>query len=103
MSDDRVLVLENDTLPEHCQYRDEGCELAGSCLDCPFPQCIYDTPRGKQALVRERRDGEIARLFREQGRSARELARAFGVSARTVQRVLNRCGPGRKAAVTGRV
>ena len=25
-----------DLRPEFCQYRDEGCELAGSCLNCPF-------------------------------------------------------------------
>ena len=31
-------VAEIDLPPEFCRYRDEGCELAESCLDCPFPQ-----------------------------------------------------------------
>ena len=39
---------EPDLPPEYCHYRDEGCEFADSCLNCPFPQCIYDEPRGKQ-------------------------------------------------------
>ncbi len=36
-----------DLVPEYCQYQDEGCELAQSCLNCPFPSCIYDEPRGR--------------------------------------------------------
>jgi hypothetical protein len=40
--------IESDLPPEYCHYRDEGCELAEHCLDCPFPQYIYDEPRGAQ-------------------------------------------------------
>jgi len=36
-----------DLPPEYCHYRDEGCEFATSCLNCPFPQCLYDEPRGR--------------------------------------------------------
>jgi len=35
-----------DLPPEYCDYHDEGCEYAASCLACPFPQCLYDEPRG---------------------------------------------------------
>jgi len=31
-----------DLLPEYCRYQDDGCEFADSCLNCPFPECIYD-------------------------------------------------------------
>ncbi len=39
-----------DLPPEYCQYRDDGCELAGSCLKCPFKRCIHDEPGGKSSL-----------------------------------------------------
>ncbi len=37
-----------DLLPEYCIYKDEGCKLAASCLDCPFPRCMDDQPRGRR-------------------------------------------------------
>ena len=36
-----------DLKPEFCHYKDEGCEYAPSCLECPYPQCLYDAPRGR--------------------------------------------------------
>ena len=79
---------ELDLPPEYCHYKDEGCELAESCLNCPFPRCIYDEPRGKQHLLKGRRDREILRQFSKGGKGIKELALAFGISQRTVQRVL---------------
>ena len=32
---------------------DKGCTLAPSCLSCPLPACIWDTPVADQAIVRE--------------------------------------------------
>jgi len=92
-----VTPVELDLLPEYCHYRDEGCELAGAylghqshCSECPFPQCIYDQPRGKQHLLKGLRDEEILRQFTDEGKGIKELALAFNVSQRTVQRVLKR-------------
>lgn len=79
---------ELDLPPEYYHYRDEGCELAESCLNCPFPICIYDEPGGKQRLLKKQRDGEMVRLFRDAGKGVKELASIFGVSQRTVQRAL---------------
>jgi hypothetical protein len=79
-----------DLPPEYCHYKDEGCELADSCLDCPFPDCIYSQPRGKQHWLKELRDGEVLRLFTTQGKGVKELALMFGVSRRTIQRILKR-------------
>ena len=31
-----------DLPPEFCIYTDEGCELAESCLECPFSRCIEE-------------------------------------------------------------
>jgi hypothetical protein len=79
-----------DLLPEYCDYRDEGCELAISCLNCPFPDCILDQPGGKQHWRKRLRDIEIVRLFSREGKNTGELARRFGISVRTVERVLRR-------------
>ncbi len=51
-----------DLPPEYCHYRDEACDLAGSCLNCPLPGCIYDQVGGKQRWLKRSRDGEIIRL-----------------------------------------
>ena len=80
---------ERDSPPEYCHYKDEGCEYAKACLDCPFPQCLYDEPRGRQRWLKELRNREINRLF-EAGRKIRELAVIFDVSDRTVQRAVKR-------------
>jgi len=79
-----------DSLPEYYQYRDEGCELAASCLNCPFPRCVYEVPRGKQRWLKEMRGRKMARLFAMEGKGVKDLAKQFGVSRRTVQRALKR-------------
>ena len=81
---------ELDFPPEHCHYRDEGCELASSCLDCPFPKCIYDQPGGRQRWLKRLRGREMVRLFKTEGKGVKELALIFNVSQRTVQRALRR-------------
>jgi hypothetical protein len=85
-----ITEAEPDLLPEHCHYRDEGCELAESCLNCPFPECIYDEPGGKQKLLKEQRDTEIIRLFENEKKSVKELAKVFNLSTRTIQRTLKK-------------
>ena len=82
--------IERDLPPEYCRYRDGGCEFASSCLDCPFPRCIYDEPRGRQRWQKRLRDKEITNLFTREGKEVKELALMFGVSQRTVQRALGR-------------
>lgn len=79
-----------DLPPEYCRYRDEGCELADSCLSCPFPACIYDQPGGRQRWLKKQRDREMVRLFSTEGKGIKELVLMFGVSQRTVQRALKR-------------
>ena len=76
-----------DLSPEYCHYRDGGCDLADSCLNCPFPNCIYDETGGRRRWLKGLRDREMARLFTG-GKGVKELALIFGVSRRTVQRAL---------------
>jgi len=79
-----------DLPPEHCHYRDEGCDLADSCLNCPLPRCIYDQSGGKQRWLKRLRDREIIRLAGTGGKGVKELAMMFRLSQRTVQRALKR-------------
>ena len=81
---------ELDLPPEYCQYRDEGCEFAASCLNCPLPRCIYELPGGRQRWLKEVRDREVVRQFSDEEKGAKELALIFGVSQRTIQRILKR-------------
>jgi len=86
--------IESDLLPEYYHYRDEGCEFAKSCLDCPFPKCIYEQSGGRQRWLKRLRDKEMARMFTTEGKGAKELALRFGISQRTVQRALKRAKNG---------
>ncbi|MBN2076375.1 MAG: helix-turn-helix domain-containing protein [Dehalococcoidales bacterium] len=78
----------DDPLPEHVGYKDEGCDLANSCLNCPYEECIYDKPGGKRRWMKKERSAEMIRLHTEEGKAVRELAAIYGVSKRTVQRAL---------------
>ena len=82
--------IELDLPPEYCHYQDNGCEFADSCLNCPLPKCIYDQPGGRQRWLKGLRDRDIVRLASSEGKGVKELATRFGVSQRTVQRVLKR-------------
>ncbi len=81
---------EEDLLPEHSKYRDEGCEMAPSCLNCPFTCCVEDIPRGRQQQRKKLRNREIFGLFYTHGESIKQIARKLEVSERTVQRALKR-------------
>ena len=90
MDSESANSIELDLPPEYCHYRDEGCELADSCLNCPLSECIYDQSGGKQRWIKRQRDREIVRLFSTEGKGVKELALIFGLSQRTVQRALKR-------------
>ncbi len=77
-----------DALPEHMDYRDEGCDLFASCLGCPLPRCRYDTPGGARTTLNRVRDEEIRRLHCDRTLPVDDLAVMFRVSRRTVFRVL---------------
>ena len=81
-----------DGLPEEWEYRDEGCDLAPSCLRCPFPRCRYDEEGGIAGFRRRQRDGELRRL-RQEGFAPTELASRFNVSLRSVYRILSMDAP----------
>ena len=77
-----------DRRPEYVQYRDEGCDLAPECLSCPLPKCQHDDPGWFGRKERKRRDRDIVEARRSERLKTKALAARFGVSRRTVHRIL---------------
>ena len=69
------------------QLMDDGCEVSGSCLKCPLPQCRYDDPVGYQAFKRNQKDQEWFKIVNEEGLSNQQAADRFGVTPRTMFRI----------------
>jgi len=79
-----------DTLPEFTPYQDDGCEVSPSCLECPLPRCKHDDPDWYRRMRLNSRDARVLEAQRRDGKSPAQLARQFGVSLRTVQRIMRR-------------
>ena len=86
-----LVPTRSDTLPEHTRYKDDGCDMSPSCLECPLPLCKYDDPGWVQRESKRTRDDSIYRA-RLDGDPVSDIAQRFGVSARTVHRVISRGG-----------
>jgi hypothetical protein len=82
--------IELDLPPEYCHYRDEGCEISSSCLNCPLPRCIYDQPGGRRRWLKKHRNYQIIKSASTRGLGVKELAAEYNLSQRTIQRVLNK-------------
>ncbi len=100
---------ESEHNPESEQYRklrdsitysgkDSGCKVAteylgekpSKCLKCPFRKCVLDKSNrgvGIATIRKRQRNEEMRGLFKE-GKKVKELATMFGISTRTVKRVL---------------
>lgn len=78
-----------DTLPEWMigrgHMRDQGCDLAASCLSCPFVMCRHDV--NFKSVKKRRRNMEIAEM-KLSGLSAPFIAHHFGIGTRTVYKVV---------------
>jgi len=69
------------------RFKEDGCELHPSCLNCPLPSCPANEPYGmRRALAMTR--AKKALIMHLRGKSNEEIALDFGVSIRTVQRWL---------------
>ena len=80
----------SDALPEYVDYTDTGCDLYASCLRCPLPRCRYEVNGGATAILRAGRDASILEAAKRNGATVDDLARMFGLSRRTIFRVLER-------------
>ena len=83
------MQTEQDLLPEYIRYQDDGCDLFPSCLKCPLPRCRYDEP-GRKQMGKELRNKEMLHLHQKEGLKVEKLAQRFGVSKRTVYRIIGR-------------
>ena len=79
-----------DAVPESYPYRDDGCEIAPSCLRCPLPQCKYDDPGWLRRQQRDQRDREVLTEILERRLSVAQVSARFALSQRTVFRILKR-------------
>jgi DNA-binding NarL/FixJ family response regulator len=77
-----------DFKPEYTRYSDTGCELYPSCLECPLPWCAQEVPGGVNKIKLSRRNERIVAQA-EKGKTARQIASRFGLSVRSVQRILH--------------
>jgi AraC-like DNA-binding protein len=81
--------VRSDALPEHVDYSDTGCDMAPACLRCPLERCRYDEWGGARKVRRAPRDAAVQR-YREEGLGIDALAARFGMSRRSVFRILAR-------------
>jgi len=68
---------------------DTGCEFCPRCLECTFKDCLESIPRGMQQMRLKLRASAMKKM-RHSGIGVKEVAQAFGVSTRTVQREMKR-------------
>lgn len=84
-----LALVRRDTLPEHADYRDTGCDLFASCLRCPLARCKYDEPATARRASIAARDREIALLRRRHRAPIGMLAGTYGLTPRTIFRILS--------------
>lgn len=83
----RKELTRHDSLPEFTRYKDDGCTISESCFTCPLPRCRYEEPGGLRAVLNQTRDSQIL-FLRSKGVGVDVIADKFGVSRRTVFRVI---------------
>ena len=79
--------VRSDTLPENTRYKDDGCNLSSSCLECPLSLCKYDDSKFIVREIKLIRDKEIYNLSIN-GLSVDDLSKKFSLSKRTIQRAI---------------
>ena len=85
--DETAYEILRDVPPEYLTYKDEGCELAPACLECPLPQCVHDAPEMSRYYANRDRNRELAEK-RRAGASVAQLTAEYGLSRRTVYRAI---------------
>ena len=77
-------------LPEQTRYADTGCEVAPRCLECPLAKCKYDGGLVELKIMQQKKkESEIVRLFKRGRLTAKQLARRFGLTERSIYRILS--------------
>ena len=89
IEDTRLVGKAIDLLPEQSKYHDDGCYIHPHCLTCPLPHCIYDDTDGGRGMIKEIRDQELLKAYREEGLDVMALAQRFEISKRSVYRIIS--------------
>lgn len=84
----KLPFIRDDALPRHDDHPDTGCDLHDSCLTCPFERCRYDVEGGVPSLLRVERDAAIVRARLNERLTAAQIGDRFGLSIRSVYRIL---------------
>ncbi|KKN75627.1 hypothetical protein LCGC14_0378650 [marine sediment metagenome] len=75
-------------------YQDTGCEESETCLKCPLPACIHDVTKQQQEQAKLDAERANAVLLAEQTmtrlEAIRKVAKDYGVTVRTIRRILAR-------------
>ena len=82
--------LRRELLPEHTRYVDSGCSVHPSCLTCPLVRCRYEEPGGVRRIYSRDRDLSLLEVKGAEKLTVEAVARRFGVSRRTVFRIMAR-------------
>ena len=69
-------------------YSDQGCHLAPSCLNCPFPVCYLDDPKTVNLHVLRLSEREL--VEETESLPSAVAATRLGVSERTYFRMVRR-------------
>jgi hypothetical protein len=74
-----------NALADTINWKDTGCDLAPSCLACPFAECRYVSRVPIQQVRRAQRRDEVVALT-NQGLSRRAIAERLKISPTLVSR-----------------
>ena len=90
----RLPRVRTDALAETTEYADDGCDLHGHCLTCPFSKCRYDDGTDVQSRSMQLRAARWAYIWdlHKKGIPSAAIARQFHCSERTVYRAIQADG-----------
>ena len=87
------MVIKGEPI-EHDHYAGVGCDMAPSCLNCPFKTCVEDDPSERQRLHRQRRDLQLTQAVADHSLPIPEVYRAvakiFSIAHETIPRAMRR-------------
>lgn len=90
-----MATVRPDTLPENANYHDAGCDVSKSCLNCSLIVCKFDDPGWVRRTGRLTRDIRVIETRRKNRLTVPELAEKFGLSSRTIHRIIKSDKAGR--------
>ena len=82
-----MLMTRNNPTHNNIEFKDDGCELAPSCLSCPLEFCKYDDPYQTERVVYSDRRLKILAL-KAKGLTTTSINRITGISKGVIRRIV---------------